>query len=376
MRAFFLFFSLYWLAASAAAQAQTQSSQRDFRHRAAESTDQPAASAARYRQVDACFVLDTTGSMSAAIQTAKEKVWYIANQIARSTARPRLRLCLMAYRDRDDSYVTQLHPLTQDLDHIHARLSDLTADGGGDTPEAVHQALYETVQEAGWTPGDTTLRVIFLIGDAPPKVYPDEPQYPEILAEAHHRGVVINPVLIGNADETRRSFRELENLGEGQLLHLPDGRDQPEPVTPMDQDLVALSARLNATIVPYGTDTDRDETRSRARGTESLKDGEQIERLAFGNASDRVLHRDGDLIQDVDQGRASVDSVTPEQLPPSLRSLSPQELRNALGEIRAERQALQSLISQLLEERRTLIEGKRSKESFSAQVSQVLLRQL
>ncbi|MEM1089784.1 MAG: vWA domain-containing protein [Pseudomonadota bacterium] len=372
MRLLLLALLLAWPTARAQSQAQP-ADQPAVRPSAANTAG---VDSTRYRQVDACFVLDTTGSMSAAIQTAKEKVWYIANQIARSDARPRLRLCLMAYRDRDDSYVTRLSPLTEDVDHIHAKLSELSAGGGGDTPEAVHQALFETVQRAGWDSGDATLRVIFLIGDAPPKIYPDEPQYPEILAQANRQGVVINPVLIGNASDTRRSFEELESLGSGSLLHLPTGRDAPDPATPMDQDLVALSARLNATIVPYGNDLQQTDTLDHARETEDLGDGEQIERLAFGNASERVLHREGDLIQDLAEGRTQLNVLDARQLPASLRSMDADELSHALGEIRAERQALQSLIGQLLEQRRVLIEDQRSQHSFSAQVSQVLLRQL
>jgi len=84
-----------------------------------------------YQRVDVCFVLDTTGSMSAAINTAKEKVWFIANEIARSKAKPQLRLCLMAYRDREDDYVTRLATLTGNIDAIHAQLKSLDAGGGG-----------------------------------------------------------------------------------------------------------------------------------------------------------------------------------------------------------------------------------------------------
>jgi len=45
-------------------------------------------------------VLDTTGSMSGLIEGAKAKIWSIANQMIAANPRPRLRVSLIAYRDR------------------------------------------------------------------------------------------------------------------------------------------------------------------------------------------------------------------------------------------------------------------------------------
>ena len=38
------------------------------------------------------------------------------------------------------------------------------ADGGGDTPESVNQALYEAVTKTNWSDNPTAYRVIFLVG--------------------------------------------------------------------------------------------------------------------------------------------------------------------------------------------------------------------
>lgn len=342
----------------------------------AQGVSELASPADSYRQVDACFALDTTGSMSAAIQTAKEKVWFIANEIARSSARPRLRLCLMAYRDRDDSYVTQLTALTPDIDRVHEQLSSLQAGGGGDTPEAVNQALLETVQNAGWQSGDQVLRVIFLIGDAPPKHYPDEPQYPDIVRLATAAGIVINPVLIGNARDTEASFKAIERIGDGRFLHLPAVQSRALPSTPMDQDLVALSARLNESLLPYGSAADQALIAQESARLESMTDGEQIERLAFGQASGRVLHREGDLVQDLAGGQVTLDDLEPHQLPLTLRSMDQAELARSLDQINEERSALRQLIGELLAQRRLLIAEQTAKDSFEYQLSQVLLQQL
>ncbi len=329
-----------------------------------------------YRQVDVCFVLDTTGSMSATINTAKEKIWFIANEIARSNTRPALRLCLVAYRDREDDYVTQLTPLSSNIDAIAKQLKELEADGGGDAPEAVHQALFETVRDAGWNAADDTLKVIFLIGDAPPKIYPDEPQYPEIAALAAQRQVVINPVLIGSDANARSSFESIQGGAAGALLQMSEPQAQVPPTTPMDQDLIALSSRLNASLVLYGDPQQRDQLNEQTLQLKSLSDSKRIERLAFGQAAGRVLHQWGDLVQDIGDGELTLGDVDPQMLPEQLRSMSQQELARSLGEIQAERIQLQALIGQLLEQRRQLMEQQITHDSFEYQLSQVLLRQL
>ncbi|MEM9532551.1 MAG: vWA domain-containing protein [Pseudomonadota bacterium] len=343
-----------------------------------------AAGSTPYREVDVCFVLDTTGSMSAAIETAKEKIWFIATEIANEIAaergstdqNPNLRVCLMAFRDRGDEYVTQLTPLTPDLDRVEVRLQALTAGGGGDGPEAVHQALWETVRQTGWRSGDEALRVIFLIGDAPPKDYPDEPNYTEIVAEAAKSGIVINPVLIGQSSATRRRFANLRAGDRAELLDLPLATHSRAPSTPLDQDLIALGSRLDATLLPYGSVTARQELRDERARAEELSDLSRIDRLAFGEASGRVLHRPGDLLQDLDAGRIQLDELSQEQLPAALRSMSREELQASLGAVRSERAALSDLIQRLLADRRKLIEHSTDPDSFEYQVTQVLLRQL
>src|SRR5688500_3479429 len=131
---------------------------------------QPAV-AARPR-VDVVFVLDTTGSMSGLIDAAKENIWAIASSMAQAKPAPELRIGLVAFRDRGDEYVTRIVDLSPDLDSMYATLMDFRADGGGDTPESVNQALHEAVHRMSWTTQGDAYKVVFLVGDAPPNQYP------------------------------------------------------------------------------------------------------------------------------------------------------------------------------------------------------------
>ena len=101
-------------------------------------------------KIEVCFVLDTTGSMGGLIEGAKQKIWSIANEILSSKPTPDLRIGLIGYRDRRDKYVTQVHDLSEDIDDVYAKLMKFQAQGGGDTPESVNQALHEAVTKINW----------------------------------------------------------------------------------------------------------------------------------------------------------------------------------------------------------------------------------
>ena len=79
-------------------------------HGAVLSSDRP--------KVEVVFVLDTTGSMGGLIQAAKEKIWSIATTMAQAQPAPEIRIGLVAYRDRGDSYITRVVDLSTDLESI------------------------------------------------------------------------------------------------------------------------------------------------------------------------------------------------------------------------------------------------------------------
>src|SRR5438105_10070703 len=134
--------------------------------------------------IEVCFVLDTTGSMGGLIEGAKQKIWSIANEMVSAKPTPEIRLGLVAYRDRGDEYVTKVFDLTNDIDATYAQLQSFRAAGGGDTPESVSEALDDAVKKISWSADKQVLKIIFLVGDAPPHMdYADGPKYPQVCKE-------------------------------------------------------------------------------------------------------------------------------------------------------------------------------------------------
>src|SRR5436305_12794407 len=131
-------------------------------------------------RIEVCFVLDTTGSMGGLIEGAKQKTWSIANEMISSKPTPELKLGLIGYRDRGDEYVVKSFQLTDDIDSIYGHLRDCKAEGVGEEPESVNEALAEAIEKMPWSQDRKVLKIIFLVGDAPSHLdYADSPKYPE-----------------------------------------------------------------------------------------------------------------------------------------------------------------------------------------------------
>src|SRR5262249_8412291 len=131
-------------------------------------------------KIEVTFVLDTTGSMKNLINGAKQKIWTIARQMVAGKPSPAIKLGLVGYRDRGDQYITKVFDMTDDLDAVYVHLMEFQADGGGDNPESVNQALNEAVTKISWSKETGAMRMIFLVGDAPPHMdYSDDVKYPE-----------------------------------------------------------------------------------------------------------------------------------------------------------------------------------------------------
>jgi len=170
---------------------------------------------AQKHRIEVVFVLDTTSSMSGLIQAAKEKIWSIATTMASAQENPDIRMGLVAFRDRGDAYITRSYDLSHDLDSMYASLMDFRAQGGGDGPESVNQALYDAVHDISWSDDSKVYKTIFLVGDAPPHMdYSNDVKYPVTLQAAARKGIIVNAIQSGQHRHTRPAWQEIAALGQ------------------------------------------------------------------------------------------------------------------------------------------------------------------
>ncbi len=309
-------------------------------------------------RVEVVFALDTTGSMGGLIRAAREKIWSIATTLAQAQPAPEIRMGLVAYRDRGDAYVTQVVDLSSDLDTVYARLMAYRAEGGGDGPESVNQALSDAVERISWSQDTNAYKVIFLVGDAPPHMdYQDDVKYPHSLAQAKARGIVVNAILAGDSRETRQVWQAIAQGGGGQYARVGQGGDAVAIATPYDEPLADLSAELDATRFYYGSADERLRRERKLDTAKQLHESASVAsraRRATFNATasgETNLLGEGELVDDVSQGRVKLEALAPEALPAPLQSLSPEARQALIEETAQRRQQLNQDIRKLAEQR-------------------------
>ena len=339
------------------------------------------------------FVLDTTGSMGGLIEGAKQRIWGIVNEVMQSSSRPAVKIGLVAYRDRGDQYVTQVLPLTEDLDKVYATLMDYRAGGGGDGPEDVRSALADGVKRAGWSQSSARLaQVIFLVGDAPPHDdYRDVEDTVVTAATAVQMGMIVNTIQCGNLAETTRVWQAIAQRGQGQYFAIAQDGGVQTIATPYDQQLGELATKLGGTYVAYGGgageagESYREASKSAAASTEakvytSVAPEAQAER-ALNKAVNRQAYV-GDLLQNIENGSAKLESVKDEDLPADLRQLSPEARKQEVERRLTARREMRAQIVSLSKQRDEYVAAERKKQNggkasgFDAAVSAALKAQL
>lgn len=276
-------------------------------------------------RIEVAFVLDTTGSMSGLIEGAKRKIWTMMNQLADGEPRPEIRVALVAYRDRGDAYVTRLSQLTTDLDAVYATLQGFHAEGGGDTPESVNQALHEAVTSLDWSTGQHVAKTIFLVGDAPPHMdYAQEVRYPDTLRIARDRGIVVNTIQCGTMPTTTQVWQTIASSGDGRFARVEQSGGIVALATPMDDELAQLNEALAGTVVAYGDAPMRKEIEDKRERARSAPAEVAAARLSyFSKVGDAVISGSTDLLDAVKKGITQVSELEEDALPGELRAMAP-----------------------------------------------------
>lgn len=334
-------------------------------------------------RIDVVFVLDTTGSMGGLIEGAKAKIWSIANQMISAKPTPRLRIGLVGYRDRGDEYVTKRFGLSDDIDAIYGHLQGLAAGGGGDTPESVNQALHEAVHDMAWSPGRDALKIVFLVGDAPPQMdYPDDVKYPATLQAAVKRDLIVNTVQCGGIGGTAPVWKEIASLAEGSYVAIGQTGDMQVVSTPMDEDLARLNHEIGTTIVAYGSERERGVVMAKQAVAEAAAPAAAADRLAYNVATAKVVQGGGDLVDDLNEGRAKLADLRKDELPAELRDKTPEQQKTYLVQQERKRKELQAQVAELVKKRQAYVDAEAKKaaaegkgSAFDAEVARTLKEQ-
>ena len=331
-------------------------------------------------RIEVCFVLDTTGSMGGLIEGAKQKIWSIANEMISAQPTPELKLGLIGYRDRGDEYVVKSFSLTDDIDAIYGHLREFQAGGGGDAPESVNEALAEAIHKMPWSGDSKVLKIIFLVGDAPPHMdYPNVPKYPDLCREAAKKDLIINTIQCGEMAATKPIWQEIAKMSEGSYVGISQSGNVAVISTPMDKELSRLNERIGTTLIPYGDSKLQAEVHAKYAMAASAPVAAMADRLTYNSKTGKAVQGRGELVDALNDKTVKLDEIDQKQLPTELQKLDRNELQKRIAKTRDERADLQKQIVEVSKKREAYIQSENKRlaaegkgDAFDQKVTETL----
>jgi hypothetical protein len=188
-------------------------------------------------------------------------------------------------------------------------------------------------------------------------------KYPQIVAAAAAKGIVVNTIQCGSMSDTVAPWQHIAKLGRGRYFTVEQAGSAVAVATPFDAQIATLAAELDATRLYYGSAEQQAAMAGKVAATERLNDEASVaaraRRGAFNVSESGAANFLGEreLVADVASGRVDVAAVPAAELPASVAALAPEQRRALLVETAQKREELQRQIAALATKRDTYIEA-------------------
>ena len=167
------------------------------------------------RTLDIAFVVDATGSMGDEISYLQSELLDVLKKVESQLKNTDIHYGSVFYRDQGDEYVTRKFDFSDKAENLINFIKKQNAGGGGDTPEAVVEAMQVSIDELKWS-SDNSTKIMFLILDAPPHQSDENiKKLFEKIKWAAKKGITIIPLAASDIDKQTeylmRTFALLTN---------------------------------------------------------------------------------------------------------------------------------------------------------------------
>jgi Mg-chelatase subunit ChlD len=173
--------------------------------------------------LDILFIFDTTGSMGEEIARLKKTIELIHLNLTNLTPTPKVRFGMVLYKDKGDSYRTKIIHLTSNFEKFQEKLNKVTAQGGGDLPEDLQEALSDSQNKIKWN--ENGIKMIFTITDAPPHLnYGQKYTYKHAALNARKNAIKIISIGTGGLNtQGEYILRQIAQYTSGRYIFLTYG---------------------------------------------------------------------------------------------------------------------------------------------------------
>jgi len=319
--------------------------------------------ATQSRKIDVVIALDVSNSMDGLIDSAKQRLWDIVNELGRAQPLPELRMAILSYGNPDygieSGFVRVDLPFTSDLDAVNQTLFEFQTNGGD---EYVARAVDTALAKLSWSRDPGALRVIFVAGNE--SAFQDPQLSASAVADiAASRGIIINTIYCGSeSDPDVLGWRQVAAATNGLFASIDQNAAAVANIaTPMDEPLAELNKELNETYIAFGS-----------AGAEARKNQLEQDANAAGMSAPTMASRTAakatslyksdswDLVAAVESGTV-IEEIEAEDLPAEMQDMDASERVAFIEQKSEKREEIQGRIRALADERRDFIEVERAK---------------
>ncbi|BEV03998.1 VWA domain-containing protein [Chryseobacterium gambrini] len=367
-------FKILTLAAGTAALFGVQNSKFEYKEPAVQRTmvqnvDKSSEIKIKENKIQVALLLDTSNSMDGLIDQAKSRLWNIVNTLTTlkyNGKAPQVEIALYEYGNdglRDENYIRQVTPLTQDLDLVSEKLFALRTNGGSEYCGAV---IRDASMNLKWDENNQSMKLIYIAGNEP--FDQGKISYKEVIPTAKRKNIYTNTIFCGSRDEGIQTFwQNGASLGEGKYFNIDSDQKVIYIETPYDVRISECNTKLNDTYIYYGSHGSEFKNKQmlQDKNAEVQSVSNAVERTVAKSKKNAYKNDHWDLVDRAEKDVNFMSDVKAEELPAELKGKSKEEIKKAVAEKSAEREKIQKEIEVLSKKRQDFIDAEMKKRGNS-----------
>lgn len=316
-------------------------------------------------KIQVALLLDTSNSMDGLIDQAKSRLWNIVNTLTTlkyDGKAPQIEIALYEYGNdgiRDENFIRQVTPLTQDLDLVSEKLFALRTNGGSEYCGAV---IRDATMNLNWDKNDKSMKLIYIAGNEP--FDQGRINYKETISSAKAKKIYTNTIFCGDRNEGIQSFWQNGAVtGDGKYFNIDSDRKVIYIETPYDIRISECNTKLNDTYIYYGSRGSEYKTKQvmQDKNAEVQSISNAVERTVAKSKKNAYKNDHWDLVDKAEKDVDYVTTIKESELPAELKGKSKEELKKAVSLKSTERGKIQKEIEDLSKKRQDYIDQEMKK---------------
>lgn len=321
---------------------------------------EPQFTVSKDNKIQVALLLDTSNSMDGLIDQAKSRLWNIVNTLTTlkyNGQAPQIEIALYEYGNdglKDENYIRQVTPLTQDLDLVSEKLFALRTNGGSEYCGAV---IRDASMNLNWDPNEKSMKLIYIAGNEP--FDQGKTSYKEVISKAKSKKIYTNTIFCGSRDEGIQTFwQNGASLGDGKFFNIDSDRKVIYIETPYDIKISEYNSRLNETYISYGSRGSEYKNKQLAQDSnaEMQSTSNAVERAVSKSKKNAYKNDHWDLVDKVEKDKEYISAIKQEELPSELKGKSKDEIKKIITQKSADREKIQKEIEVIARKRQDFID--------------------